>query len=82
LDEAAPSLAIDFDFNGHPEFAHQFAQHLAHILHDPGLLAPLDFHKCYRAYVRGKVESFHQMADGVPESERDGFRANGRSPGG
>ena len=71
----AAFLAMDFDFTGHPEFARHFAQRLARTLHDPGLLALLDFYKCYRAYVRGKVESFQQMATGVPESERAACRA-------
>jgi predicted kinase len=31
------------------------------------MLRLMDFYKCYRAYVRGKVESFHQSIPGVPE---------------
>ncbi len=71
----AAFLAMDFDFNGHREFARHFATRLAHALDDPALLTLLDFYKCYRAYVRGKVESFQQIAEGVPEPERLESRA-------
>ena len=66
---------MDFDFNGRPDFARHFAKRLAAALHDPALLTLLDFYKCYRAYVRGKVESFHHVAVGIPESERRECRA-------
>ena len=71
----AAFLAMDFDFNCHREFAHHFARHLAGALHDPSLLTLLDFYKCYRAYVRGKVESFQHIAEGVPDPERLESRA-------
>ena len=66
----AAFLAMDFDFNARPDLARHFAKRLAHALGDPALLSLLDFYKCYRAYVRGKVESFHHIAEGVPEPER------------
>lgn len=66
----AAFLAMDFDFRGRPDLGRYFAQRLAEALRDPGLLRLLDFYKCYRAFVRGKVESFHACADGVPEAER------------
>jgi uncharacterized protein len=34
------------------------------------MLALMDFYKCYRAYVRGKVESIQQSGAGIPERER------------
>jgi aminoglycoside phosphotransferase family enzyme len=30
----------------------------------------LDFYKCYRAYVRGKVESFRLDDPNIPEDEK------------
>ena len=71
----AAFLAMDFDFHGRPDLARHFATRLAAALHDPALLTLLDFYKCYRAYVRGKVESFHHVAAGVPEPERRECRA-------
>jgi aminoglycoside phosphotransferase family enzyme len=32
----------------------------------------LDFYKCYRAYVRGKVESFRLDDPHIPEDEKKG----------
>jgi hypothetical protein len=66
----AAFLAMDFDFQGRPDLARHFATRLARALRDPAMLTLLDFYRCYRAYVRGKVESFHHIAAGVPESER------------
>ena len=39
----------------------------------------LNFYKCYRAYVRGKVESFRQKAVEVPEPEQKEGQAQARS---
>jgi hypothetical protein len=44
-------------------------------MRDPAMLTLLDFYKCYRAYVRGKVESFQSIGDDVPEAERRGSHA-------
>jgi hypothetical protein len=38
----------------------------------------MDFYKCYRAYVRGKVESFHSVAHAAPEAERQASAARAR----
>lgn len=71
----AAFLAMDFEFRGHPDLARHFAARLARALHDPALLTLLGFYKCYRACVRGKVESFQHIAEGVPETERRESRA-------
>lgn len=68
-------LSMDFDFRGRPDFGRYFATRMAAALDDPGILRLLDFYKCYRAFVRGKVESFHASADGVPDGERVETRA-------
>ena len=65
----AAFLTMDFDFHARPDLARHFSARLARALHDPGLLTLLDFYKCYRAYVRGKVESFQHVAVGVPEPD-------------
>ena len=66
----AAFLAMDFDFHERPDLSRHFAVRMATLLGDPGLLGLLDFYKCYRAFVRGKVESFHHIVPGVPEAER------------
>jgi predicted kinase len=43
---------------------------MASALNDDGLPRLMDFYKCYRAYVRGKVESLHSVAHAAPERER------------
>lgn len=66
----AAFLAMDLDFEGRPNLARHFVAKLAAALHDDGLPRLMDFYKCYRAYVRGKVESLHSAAPAAPEAER------------
>jgi uncharacterized protein len=61
-------LCMDLDFHGHPELARHFADTYVKAAGDKELVKLLNFYKCYRAYVRGKVESFqlddpHILAD-------------------
>lgn len=71
-------LAMDFDFQGHPELARYFVTTMAAALHDDGMPRLMDFYKCYRAYVRGKVESLHSIAHAAPEAERTESAARAR----
>jgi aminoglycoside phosphotransferase family enzyme/predicted kinase len=66
----AAFLAMDLDYAGRPDLARQFADQMATALHDEGLPRLLDFYKCYRANVRGKVESLHSVTPAAPEDER------------
>jgi uncharacterized protein len=50
-------LAMDFDFGGRSDLAKLVMQTAAREFHDTGLLKIATFYKCYRAFVRGKVES-------------------------
>jgi aminoglycoside phosphotransferase family enzyme/predicted kinase len=54
-------LAMDFDYQGRPDLADYFVKEMATALDDEDLLALVDFYKCYRAYVRGKVETFQSV---------------------
>jgi aminoglycoside phosphotransferase family enzyme/predicted kinase len=63
-------LAMDLDYHGRPDLSRQFASRMGEALNDRRMLLLTDFYKCYRAYVRGKVESFHQNATGLPELAR------------
>ncbi len=60
-------LAMDFDFEGRSNLANLVLQTAAREFHDDGLLKVADFYKCYRAFVRGKVESI-QAAE--PETDK------------
>ena len=64
-------LAMDLDFNGRPDLARHFAERMAAALRDDGMPRLMDFYKCYRAFVRGKVESLHSIAPAAPDAERD-----------
>jgi len=66
----AAFLAMDLDYDGRPDLARHFAGQMAAALNDDGLPRLMDFYKCYRAYVRGKVESLHGVAPAAPEEER------------
>ncbi len=50
-------LAMDFDFEGRTDLGNLFLRNAARELSDVGLLRIANFYKCYRAFVRGKVES-------------------------
>ncbi len=66
----AAFLAMDLDYEGRPDLARYFATQMASALNDDGMPRLMDFYKCYRAYVRGKVESLHSVAHAAPEEER------------
>lgn len=71
-------LAMDLDAHGHPDLALFFARRMAERLGDPGLLQMMDFYKCYRAYVRGKVEHLRAGEAEVPEADRTESRERAR----
>lgn len=71
-------LAMDLDFRGRGDLGRYFAARMAEELHDPDALRLLDFYKCYRACVRGKVESLRSVATGLNESERSASRRTAR----
>ncbi len=50
-------LAMDFDFKGRTDLGNLFLRNAARELDDAGMLKVANFYKCYRAFVRGKVET-------------------------
>jgi aminoglycoside phosphotransferase family enzyme/predicted kinase len=50
-------LAMDFDFKSRSDLGNLFLRNAARELGDAGMLKVANFYKCYRAFVRGKVES-------------------------
>lgn len=71
-------LAMDLDFNQRPHLASYFVDRMADALDDRDLPRLADFYKCYRAYVRAKVESMRSDEDEVPEDEREKSRERAR----
>ena len=63
-------LAMDLDYHGHPQLSKHFISAYVEESQDEEPLKLLDFYKCYRAYVRGKVESFKLDDPLIPEEER------------
>ena len=58
-------LAMDLDFHGLPELANYFIERFCQAAGDTTLLPMLNFYKCYRAYVRGKIGLFTAQAPEV-----------------
>ena len=63
-------LAMDLDFHRRPELSKHFADAYVKASGDKELLQLLDFYKCYRAYVRGKVESFQLDDPHISEEQK------------
>lgn len=51
-------LAMDLDFEGHPQIAQRLINFYLDYAKDEEMFILLDFYKCYRAYVRVKVNCF------------------------
>jgi predicted kinase len=66
----AAFLAMDLDYEGRHDLSRFFAGQMAWALNDAGMPRLMNFYKCYRAYVRGKVESLHSIAPTAPDEER------------
>ena len=67
-------LAMDLDYQGRPNLAQFFVHQMAASLDDPDMLRLIDFYKCYRAYVRGKVEHMRGTEQEVPPDEQEASR--------
>ncbi len=72
-------LAMDLDFAGFRKEERYFLDKMAQRLNDPDLLIHVDFYKCYRAYVKGKVKSIQATEEEVGEEEREKARWKARS---
>lgn len=73
LDTAADIafLLMDLEYAGHPELSPPFLDAYRGESGDPVPEALLDFYRCQRAFVRGKVQSFRLSEPGLPPGERD-----------
>ncbi len=63
-------LAMDLDRYQQAGLSRHLVNTYVGLSHDEELLKLLDFYKCYRAYVRGKVESFKLDDPYIPEEEK------------
>jgi len=65
-------LAMDLDYHGRDDLSEHLIRTYIEKSEDRELSLLLDFYKCYRAYVRGKVESFRLDDPHIPEAEKRG----------
>jgi len=63
-------LAMDLDVHGREDLSEHLIRAYIGESGDLELVEVLDFYKCYRAYVRGKVESFRLDDPNIPEKEK------------
>lgn len=64
-------LAMDLDARGRPDLGYYFSEQYELRSPDPGLFDVLSFYRCYRAYVRGKVQSFRLDETELTALERE-----------
>jgi len=64
-------LAMDLDYHSRDDLSDHLIQAYIGESGDHELMGLLNFYKCYRAYVRGKVESFRLDDSNIPEEEKE-----------
>jgi aminoglycoside phosphotransferase family enzyme len=69
-------LAMDLDYHERPELARHLASVYAVHADDPELPGLVPFYQCYRAYVRGKVDSLKSAEEEVEAAERERARTS------
>ncbi len=71
-------LTMDLELQGAPTLAAELAHTYAVQVEDADFLGLLPFYQCYRAYVRGKVESLKSREPEVSSTEQDRARKQAR----
>jgi aminoglycoside phosphotransferase family enzyme len=61
---------MDLDYHGRYDLSKHFVNAYVNVSRDEELLTLLDFYKCYRAHVRGKVEGFKLDDPNISEEEK------------
>ncbi len=64
-------LLMDFDYHGRKDFSGIFIEEYRSLTGDLGMMRILGFYKLYRAFVRGKVESFKLRDVSMPPEEKN-----------
>lgn len=68
-------FVMDLEFYRHKHLADFFVNRYLHYTNDWELLKVLDFYKCYRAYVRGKVTGFNLNDRGMSKADKEQAKA-------
>ncbi len=71
-------LAMDLDYHGLSELSDYFINTFCAKAGDEGLKQMLNFYKCYRAYVRGKIGLFTAHAPEVDEATKESCLAQAK----
>ena len=64
-------LAMDLDYRRRRNLSRHLIDSYIRMSGDQDIMRVLDFYKCYRAYVRGKVESFRLDDPNIPPGEKE-----------
>lgn len=71
-------LAMDLEFLGRADLSQHFVDHYVELSGDRAISNLLPFYACYRAYVRGKVDSLKSVEPEVGSAERAGAADSAR----
>jgi predicted kinase len=71
-------LAMDLEARGRPDLGYYFSEQYEARCRDAELFKLLPFYRCYRAYVRGKVQSFRLDEAELTEPERESVALRAR----
>ena len=63
-------LAMDLDYDGFPQIANYLLDDYAKHTEDPDVFVLIDFYKCYRAFVRCKVNCIRFQEDGLGKKDK------------
>jgi len=63
-------LSMDLDYNGYLDYSQYFVKSMMDKMNDSKSNKLVDFYKCYRAYVRGKVGSIRAEDENIPKIEK------------
>jgi aminoglycoside phosphotransferase family enzyme len=72
-------LAMDLEYQKRVDLANYFIERYLLYSKDHQLISLLEFYKCYRAYVRGKVISFKLDDPNISENEKEGVITEARA---
>lgn len=64
-------MAMDLDFHGRKDLAEIFVQEYQRLSEDEDIPKLLDFYKCYRAYIRGKINCFTSEDVNLTAAEKE-----------
>lgn len=71
-------MAMDLDFHGRKDLAEVLVKEYQKLSNDIDIPRLLDFYKCYRAYIRGKINCFTFEDTNLMAAEKEKILSNGK----